>query len=455
MSADTTTLPARTKLHIAAHDLAEQRTPLPVLITYAAPSLGIGFMWGIIGLYFLKFSTDVLLIAPATMGLVLAASRLWDGVTDPLVGALSDRTRARMGRRRPWMLGAAIPVMVFFVAIWSPPASLTGGLLTAWMLGALLLFYIALTAFDIPHRALGAELSRGYHDRSRVFGARALAENAGTIVAAGGLALLENAAAPRMAGVAIAVAGGFATALLICVCVIRLRERTVQPAVSGPVFASFAAVFRNRHARLLLGVFFFEFLGHQAFVTTIPYAIQYVIGTPGRTFVYLASALVMTLLTVPLWLPIARRIGKTAAWIVSLSMKVVVFGGFFFARPGAETWLIALTLVYGAAASCGAVMGPSIKSDVIDLEYARSGERREGVFFAAWNLALKCAVALAMALCGWVLAISGFVPNAVQSESASLGIRALMGPIPLAFHAVAAALLFRLRVDAAAHRRAL
>jgi GPH family glycoside/pentoside/hexuronide:cation symporter len=354
------------------------------------------------------------------------------------------------------MLGSALPVMFCFVAIWYPPAEIAGGALTAWMLAALLLFYVALTAFSIPHKALGAEISRGYHDRSRVFGARALAENTGTIFAAGGLALLENAAAPRMAAAAIAVCGGFATALLICACVVRMRERPAyqhRPVTSRP-FESFAAVFYNRHARLLLGVFFFEFLGHQAFVTTIPFATHYTLGTPGRTSLYLASALVTTLLTIPIWLPIARRIGKTRAWIVSLLMKVIVFAGFFYARPGAEIWIVTLTVVYGAAASCGAVMGPSIKSDVIDLEEARSGERREGVFFAAWNLVLKSAVALSMALCGWVLAFSGFVPNEVQSPSAALGIRALMGPIPLTFHLIAAGILLRLKLDASDHRRA-
>ena len=82
---------------------------LGVIWAYSLPRIGFGIMGLLFGTYLMKFSTDVLLIAPAVMGMLLAGSRLWDAVTDPMAGYLSDRTRSRYGRRRSWMFASAIP----------------------------------------------------------------------------------------------------------------------------------------------------------------------------------------------------------------------------------------------------------------------------------------------------------------------------------------------------------
>ena len=123
----------------------------------------------LVNFYLLKFSTDVLLIAPAVVGTMLLLARFWDAITDPLAGWLSDRTHTRLGRRRPWLLGAALPFAASVVMLWSPPADLEETALIAWVGVAILLFYTAYTAVRIPHLAFAAELDRGYHERTRVF----------------------------------------------------------------------------------------------------------------------------------------------------------------------------------------------------------------------------------------------------------------------------------------------
>ncbi len=146
----------------ATSELARTEPALPLarILTYAAPSLGSGFIMMFLGLYLMKYATDVLLISPAAMGTIFLISRIWDGISDPLAGYLSDRTRTRIGRRRPWMLAGAVPVGACFVAMVAPP-SLSGTELTWWMGGAVVLFYTAFTVFSMPHDALGAELSIG------------------------------------------------------------------------------------------------------------------------------------------------------------------------------------------------------------------------------------------------------------------------------------------------------
>ena len=146
--------------------------PLPAILVYAAPTLGVGFMFFFVNTYLMKFATDVLLITPATMAVIFGISRFWDAVSDPVAGYLSDRTRTRLGRRRPWLLVGAVPVGLVFVLIWSPPADLAGDALAIWMGTLIVLYYTGLTVVMMPHDSLGAELSIGYHDRNRVFGWR-------------------------------------------------------------------------------------------------------------------------------------------------------------------------------------------------------------------------------------------------------------------------------------------
>lgn len=420
---------------------------------YAAPSVGMGFMWGLLALYFLKFSTDVLLIAPATIGLLFGASRVWDGITDPMVGIWSDRTRSGLGRRRPWMLGACVPIALSFYALWSPPSALGPDALAIWSAVFLFLLYLAITAFNIPHKALGAELEQGHHARTRVFAAAGFGENVGTAIAAASLALLESSELPRATAGLVSASAGLVTIALILICVFGLRERSDYQHRGGNSGAreGLLAVARNKHARILLGVFFFELLGQTGFVSALPYVSDYVLETPGATFQYLAAAMVTTLLSIPLCLPLSRRFGKVNLWRASLSLKLVVFAVFFGVGVGDQMLVLVVSVLYGAAAGCAAVVAPSIKADVVDSDEAATGKRREGLFFATWNMALKAAMGLALALTGLVLSASGFLPNVAQSPAAVLGIRSLASLLPLAFHAAALALLLTFHLTEADH----
>ena len=105
------------------------RVPLPVVLAWGLPSLGLGTLLFFLQFYFLNFATDELLLAPALVGVLFALGRAWDALSDPIVGTRSDRTRSRLGRRRPWML-AGVPLLVLFALMtWIPPRGLEGAAL--------------------------------------------------------------------------------------------------------------------------------------------------------------------------------------------------------------------------------------------------------------------------------------------------------------------------------------
>ena len=428
------------------------RVPLARIAHYGAPMLGSGFMGALLGVYLLKFATDVLLVPPSVVGLLLGAGFVWDALTDPLAGFLSDRTRSRLGRRRSWMFASAVPLGLFFFALWSPPRSLDGPLLVAWLALSLMLFFSAWTAMSVPHLALGVELTFDYDERSRVFGGRQLFDFAGILLAAGAVAALEAAADERELARRIALVAGLAAAALVILCAARTPERADHQGRGGlSAHTAFRDVFRNREARLLLAVFFLEVLGLALLLTLLPYATEYLLDQRGRTGLLIASTLVAALLFFPVWFPLARRFGKRDPWIASTLVKSVAMGALLFVDGEPFALLLCLTLVIGANQGAAMILGPSIKADVVDLDEFRTGERKEGAYFAVWNLAEKGAKGLSIAITGAVLDLAGFEPNASQGAEAEAAIRALLGGLPMALHVAAALLLLRFGLGRSEH----
>ena len=431
----------------------EERVPTSRILVYSSPVLGVFTAGMLVGFYLLKFSTDVLLIGPALMGTILLAARVWDAVSDPLVGWLSDRTRSRMGRRRPWFLGSALPFAASVVMLWSPPERLEGASLNVWIAAAVFLFYTAYTMFRVPHLALGAELSRGYHDRTRVFGIMQAVESVGMLVAAVGLSLLENADDPRAFARSMSIAIGAPAALVMIWAALTLRERSAfQGRGGGNPWRSFGDVVRNPHSRLLIAIFFVEQLGFSGLVVLLPYLLDYVLQTPGSTGLYLFSAVFSSLISIPFWLSASRRFGKKRVWYWSVVVKALLFATLFGVGEGDMVLLAVVTVGFGLMNGCGTVVGPSLKADVVDWDEAHTGERKEGSYFATWNFAQKSAGGVAVWAVGVTLALTGFVPNAVQSLETIEGIRLLAAGIPVLLHVGALLLISRFSLGEDEHR---
>ena len=250
----------------------EERIPTARILVYASPLLG-AFMAGmLVSFYLLKFATDVLYVGPAVMGSILLAARVWDAVSDPLVGWLSDRTNTRLGRRRPWFLASALPFAVSVVMLWSPPEGLDANALGLWIAIAVFLFYTTYTTFRVPHLALGAELTLGYHDRTRVFGISQAIESVAMLTAAGALTMLEGADDGRAFARSLSVGMAVISGVLMIGCGLAMRERaSFQGRGGGSPWKSFADVFRNPHALMLIAIFLIEQLGFGALVALLPY----------------------------------------------------------------------------------------------------------------------------------------------------------------------------------------
>ncbi len=434
------------------------------IAAYSAPTVGVGYMYLLIGLYIMKFSTDVLLISPAIMGTIFGVSRVWDAISDPLVGYYSDKTQSSLGRRRSWLLLSMLPIAAMFVMVFSPPASLTGAGLVVWMAVGVIGFYSAMTLFMVPHLSMGPELSSDYHERSRLYGFRHAAYTVGSIIALISMQLLINAeqvseAQVRDTAFELSALAGIVTALLIAVAVVKLKERPdYQGRVGQTPFGAFKDVWGNPHARLVIVVTFIENIGSAVIALLTLYVCQYVVGTPSLAPLIILTYMIPSSLSVPLWIPLSRRVGKIRLWMFSMMLTGLSFGGMFvlpFLDAIEDRTLVIFVLAFfaGLSAGCGGTIAPSVQSDIIDYDEFKTGERKEGSYFAAFNFVQKSATGVMILITGWVLELSGFMPNVEQTFTVQIAIVTLYGLSPLICYTIGTVLFSKFTLDALEHQR--
>ena len=412
-------------------------------LAYGVPTFGLAAPFFFVQFYFLNFATDVLLMAPAVVGFILAVGRVWDGISDPMVGFLSDRTRTRLGRRRPWMLAATLPTVLAFVAVWSPPGELQEGAITLWTAAALLAFTTAATGWSIPHSALGAELSDDPHVRSRIFGVRQVFLLLGAACSFGGMQLVINAGDPRAAAARLALVVALGMLLLLLIPPLALRERPEFQG-RGPLrpLPAIRDVLANPHGRRILFVWFVDQLGMASQGAVAPFMAIYILERPDAIGVFPAFYIGPMILSVPLWIRLSRRFGKRNVWLVAMLGAAASYASLFGLE--ANDLVLAAVLLAGAGfwSGCGGPLGPSLLAEVIDYDERRTGERKEGIYFAAWALVQKTSTALVVLVVGIALQLSGFEANAEQSPAADLAIRFCLAGLPCLMFAVGA-LAFR------------
>ncbi|MBW2279691.1 MAG: MFS transporter [Deltaproteobacteria bacterium] len=425
-----------------------------VLGAYAAPTLGLASPLFFVQFFFLKYATDVLLMAPAAVALIFGLSRLWDAVTDPVVGVWSDATRSRLGRRRPWMLAGTPVVLVGFVMIWVAPRGLGEVGLGLWVGAALVAFFTGFTAWIVPHMSLGAELSDGHHDRSRIFGTRQVFFMLGMFVAFGLIGYVTNSADQRVAAAraAIIVAVVCAGVLLVPPLVLRERPEYQGRGAERP-FRAIADVFRNPHARIVLFVQFIDSLAAGILGVIAPYFAEYVLKRPDLIALLPACFVVSSVASVPVWVMISHRLGKKNTWLLSMVMTGLAFGSQIFV--GENDVLLASLILVAAGVSFGAggVLGPSILADVIDWDELQTGERKEGAYSAGWGFSFKAGAAAIVVFAGAVLQATGFEPNVDQAPPAHMAIRLLNSALPFGVFLLGALVFTRFRFDSAEHAR--
>lgn len=430
---------------------------LAPLLCYGVGDLGVQIAIAAITSFLMPFYSDVAGLDITTVGLVVGVGRVWDALNDPLMGYLSDHTRARAGRRRFWFPIAALPTWLLVWLTFSPPAALGPLGLCAWMLVTSLLVDVALTVFLSPYYALGAELSDDPATRTRIVAVRTLFAYAGGIIGAG-MFLLAPALGPGRSGWSrTALVYGLATSACMLIAFLGTREREHRPLERGPSVGDFVrglhSSLSNPPFRVLVSTFLVMSIGAGINGATTLYVFLYWLRLPPAEagwsvpiFIFVAIAML------PFWSWIAGRLGKDVVLKALCIYEVFILGAVYFLTP--ERTVLFSFLAFSAFGISGFIVLVSLLADVLDHDEWTTGERRGGAFFGFWTLATKISAGLGPPIVGCWLGWSGYVPNQPdQSPEVIEALKLLWGPIPAVFFVIAAVLCWRFPLTREEHAR--
>jgi glycoside/pentoside/hexuronide:cation symporter, GPH family len=403
-----------------AMQTAHARLPTLTLVLFGLANLPLSMLMSptaaILPNFYLQYSA-VTLAGLATATLV---ARLFDGLTDPLIGYLSDRS----GTRKPWMiLGAAIVAGGTWF-LFNPGAESGLGHLLAWYL----LVTLGWTLVEIPHTAMAAELSTGYHERSRIMLWRQLLGFAGGILFMASPMLLIGGTSEFSPEVMRSLALFIMIALPLFVLVMcmavpeparRVHARPVRP---GDLWRAL------RHTRplqyfLLTQVLFGLATGAVASLFVI-YTSQY-LGLPDKVpHIALPMTLAMAL-GMPLWLQVMKHVDKHRAWAVAAAgmIATLLLVPLLHPGPGALKPMILVMTSFGFFLGLSSIALPSLLADIVDYDIWRNRQDRAAILFSFQALVTKLNQGVGGAIALSIPASFGFVAREPLSDHAVLGLK--------------------------------
>ena len=339
---------------------------------------------------------------------LLLFARVFDLLTDPLVGYLSDHTRTRWGRRRPWMVASIPLLMIGLYKVLIPEEGAGIGYVFGW----LMVLWLGWTMLMIPYYAWGAELTTDYDDRTRVTGWRAAMGSAGQ---------LTSITFPVVAALWFDLDGiagimeltAWAALVLIPVAVLTTVARVDEaPQVDTSAMRALdglSIMVRNGPFRWLVVAFMISSLGLAVLMPMNAfYALSVLEATQNEIPILMFFGSIAGLLGIPFWVAVSQRYGKHRAWIGGFMVVTAFSPMYLFLGPGDFWFMVPFAAVSAFGTGSFVALPNSMKADVIDIDTARTGENRAATFFSAWSLATKFAGSLGGSLGLWALAAIGF-----------------------------------------------
>lgn len=436
------------------------KVPLNKKFAYSLPAFFLAVVGIPVYVYIPKFYSDVVGVNIAVLGYVLFSVRIFDAVTDPALGYLSDRTQSRMGRRRPYIGFGSVLVALTMYLLFNPPTGLSATFDTVWFAGSIYALFLCWTVVVVPYESLGPEITYDYNERTSLFGLRDGFLIAGTLAAASSPAavkwlfnLSETPAGERAQFFWIAII--YAPLLIISCwwCVLVIREKKLSGGAGRlGMWRGLRQVAQNRPFIILLVAYTISAIGNNLPATLILYYVEYVLLSD-LADLFLLLYFVAGILFLPAWVLISRRTGKKAAWLASMAINTGAFIGVFFLGPGDAIIYGVLVCLSGIGFGATLAIPSAIQADVIDYDELLTGQRREGQYIGLWSISKKFAAAIGigvgLAILGWV----GYTPNVAQSEQVRFTLRTLYALVPSICNIIAFFIAIAYPINSRNHKR--
>jgi GPH family glycoside/pentoside/hexuronide:cation symporter len=412
----------------------KDKLPFWTKIIYGTGDFGFSMTNSIIAAFFPIFMMDVIGMTPALVAIILFVGRSWDYVNDPIIGHLSDRTRTRWGRRRPFLLFGAIPFGLSFILLWLSPNFSQTGLVIYYSFGYIVYEALATTVY-MPYFALTPELTEDYDERTKLTSFRMLFNIIGSLTAYVFPMLVIGSMVPentRRVLLMAVIAGAMAATPLIFVFLGTKEKKEYMLEKRPKFFPSLKAAFKNRPFVFGAGIYLLTWMTILVLETNLLIYIKYIIQREGQSTLIMASIFVTAIIALPIWNWAAKHWNKRLAYIIGVAFWAVVMIVLVLVGPQTPFWVIMLLCIMaGIGVSAAQVLPWAIIPDAIEWDEWKTFERHEGMFYSLITLMGKIANSIAIPLSLMVLEFTGYQAGAaVQPDSAMMGIRLVIGPIP-------------------------
>ncbi|PUA37002.1 MFS transporter [Paenibacillus elgii] len=357
---------------------------------------------------------------------------IWDALNQPLFGYLSDRTRSRLGRRKPWIVGSVPLFMLTFVIVFAVPDGLSGYSLFAWFLIALVLFESVSAILWVNYGALFPELFRGERLRAKASAIQQSFQIAAILIGSALTPVLF--AAMGFGRMALVYAAAFAVFMLLCAATIRESEEARQEPPLR-LLEAFRETLKNRAFWLFNLANSFAQTVNGLIGSMIPFYAKYVLRIPeSQVSLLLASVFVSVIPLVAVWYWIVRRLGAVRSWRLSLAVYGLSVIPLWFGSH--LTGGIAAGIAVGFGLAGFLVTPPVLSSQIIDRDFEQTGRRREGVYTAVGGFITRSS-GLISALAFWVVGMMfGYVSGEQPGPDPQGTFRYLISAVPFCLLAV-------------------
>ncbi|MBM3515650.1 MAG: MFS transporter [Alphaproteobacteria bacterium] len=416
-----------------------ERLPATLKAGWAVGAVGHVTMLIVTNTMLLFFLVSHLGVAPATAGLILAASRFYDMFADVLMGHISDRTRSRWGRRRPWMVVGAIGsgigcVLAFWVPDFEP-----GPRLLAYLVFAQIVYFTSYTIFTVPFMAMPAEMTTDYNERTSIMSYRTFFSGIAGLVGmslAPSLVKFFGGGRAAYAEMGIVIAVIVSGAMLLAVFGTRRARFTERTETKTRWKDWVATALTNRPFAMLFMIKFVGITGIACAAAVGLFFQGYITGRAEQGQSILGGVQhVVTMASIPMWLWISRAFGKRAGLFLATAVYFVANISWWVSGPEESMTLFVVRATgLGLGYAGFLLMTLSMLPDTIAYDTGRTGLKREGIYAGLFAFVEKASFVVAPLIVGSVLGTYGFVQSrgtlVPQTEEGLFAVKLCMAVIP-------------------------
>lgn len=426
---------------------ASQSVSLGNLLAYGLPGLPLAALLLPLYIFLPAFYADDLGLGFTAVGAILLVARLSDVATDPLIGALSDRTATRFGRRRVWMAIGVPIVLIAAHMLFQADPGVGPGYLLVWTIAV----YLGITMILLPYSAWGAELSSDYHERSRIAASREGFIVVGTLVAAGVPSVIGADRGAALASISWAL--WVVLPVSIFVALRAVPEGGYFWGASAGWRRSTADLWENKPFRRLVAAYLLNGIANGLPASLFLLYVAHVIERPDWSGLLLLVYFACGVAAIPAWLRLSAHFGKHIVWTGAMIWACAAFACVPLLGAGDQWWFLLICIATGFGLGADLTLPASMQADVVDIDTLRTGRQRTGTYYAIWGMATKLALALAVGIAFPLLDLAGFEPSATEPNEIGLtALAVLYSLVPVAFKIGAVALIFGYPITAEKQR---